>query len=105
MPVADLDGQPERRQGPVTSNASSPAPPTHVDSPTPPSDGRGPATRGHLAPWRRVVEADAVVLATGRERPGPARLIPGDRPDGVYTTGQLHNLVPCTTPRSVLPPL
>jgi NADPH-dependent 2,4-dienoyl-CoA reductase/sulfur reductase-like enzyme len=34
------------------------------------------------------------VLATGaRERPWHARLIPGDRPDGVYTTGQLQNLV------------
>ncbi|GAA0253542.1 NAD(P)/FAD-dependent oxidoreductase [Cryptosporangium japonicum] len=43
---------------------------------------------------RRVVTADAVVLATGaRERPRSARLIPGDRPDGVYTTGQLQNLV------------
>lgn len=43
---------------------------------------------------RRVVEAEAVVLATGaRERPRPARLVPGDRPDGVYTTGQLQNLV------------
>jgi thioredoxin reductase len=43
---------------------------------------------------RRVLHADAVVLATGaRERPRPARLIPGDRPDGVYTTGQLQNLV------------
>ncbi len=43
---------------------------------------------------RRVVEADAVVLATGaRERPRPARRIPGDRPEGVYTTGQLQNLV------------
>jgi thioredoxin reductase len=43
---------------------------------------------------RRTVTADAVVLATGaRERPRPARLIPGDRPDGVYTTGQLQNLV------------
>jgi thioredoxin reductase len=43
---------------------------------------------------RRVVEAGAVVLATGaRERPRPARLIPGDRPAGVYTTGQLQNLV------------
>ncbi len=38
--------------------------------------------------------ADAVILATGaRERPRPARLMPGDRPDGVYTTGQLQNLV------------
>ncbi|TQS40648.1 NAD(P)/FAD-dependent oxidoreductase [Cryptosporangium phraense] len=43
---------------------------------------------------RRVVTADAIVLATGaRERPRAARLIPGDRPDGVYTTGQLQNLV------------
>jgi thioredoxin reductase len=43
---------------------------------------------------RRRLHADAVVLATGaRERPRPARLIPGDRPDGIYTTGQLQNLV------------
>lgn len=43
---------------------------------------------------RQVIEADAIVLATGaRERPRPARLIPGDRPDGVYTTGHLQNLV------------
>jgi thioredoxin reductase len=42
----------------------------------------------------RTITADAVVLATGaRERPRPARLVPGDRPDGVYTTGQLQNLV------------
>ena len=42
----------------------------------------------------RTVTADAVILATGaRERPRSARLIPGDRPDGVYTTGQLQNLV------------
>lgn len=42
----------------------------------------------------RTVTADAVVLATGaRERPRPARLVPGDRPDGVYTTGHLQNLV------------
>jgi thioredoxin reductase len=42
----------------------------------------------------RTVTADAVVLATGaRERPRPARLVPGDRSDGVYTTGQLQNLV------------
>jgi thioredoxin reductase len=46
------------------------------------------------AAGRVVVRADAVVLATGaRERPRPARLIPGDRPDGVLTTGQLQNLV------------
>lgn len=43
---------------------------------------------------RQRVDARAVVLATGaRERPRPARLIPGDRCAGVYTTGQLQNLV------------
>jgi thioredoxin reductase len=43
---------------------------------------------------RLFVHAKAVVLATGaRERPRTARLIPGDRPAGVYTTGQLQNLV------------
>ena len=43
---------------------------------------------------RLQVTARAVVLATGaRERPRAARLIPGDRPTGVYTTGQLQNLV------------
>ena len=43
---------------------------------------------------RRRLRANAVVLATGaRERSRPARLIPGDRPNGVYTTGQLQNLV------------
>jgi thioredoxin reductase len=43
---------------------------------------------------RLTVSARAVVLATGaRERPRTARLIPGDRPVGVFTTGQLQNLV------------
>ena len=40
------------------------------------------------------VDARAIILATGaRERPRPARLIPGDRPAGVYTTGHLQNVV------------
>lgn len=40
---------------------------------------------------RELLEAGAVVLATGaRERPRSARLIPGDRPSGVYTTGELQ---------------
>ena len=40
------------------------------------------------------VQPGAVIMATGaRERPRPARLIPGDRPSGVYTTGQLQNIV------------
>ncbi len=43
---------------------------------------------------RRSIKARAVVLATGcRERPRAARLIPGDRPAGVYTTGTLQQLV------------
>jgi thioredoxin reductase len=40
------------------------------------------------------VRPDALVLATGaRERPRSARMIAGDRPAGVYTTGHLQNLV------------
>ena len=43
---------------------------------------------------RLRVRAKATILATGaRERPRSARLVPGDRPHGVYTTGQLQNLV------------
>jgi len=39
-------------------------------------------------------EAAAVLLATGcRERPRPARLVPGDRPPGVMTTGELQRRV------------
>ncbi|MFI0806507.1 NAD(P)/FAD-dependent oxidoreductase [Streptomyces echinatus] len=41
-----------------------------------------------------TVEARAVVLATGaRERPRTARLVPGTRPAGVYTTGELQRAV------------
>jgi len=41
-----------------------------------------------------TVEAAAVLLATGcRERPRTARLIPGDRPPGVMTTGELQQRV------------
>ncbi|MDQ8708082.1 NAD(P)/FAD-dependent oxidoreductase [Streptomyces sp. LHD-70] len=43
---------------------------------------------------RHQIRPRALVLATGaRERPRTARRIPGDRPHGVYTTGQLQNLV------------
>ena len=42
---------------------------------------------------RETVRADAVVLATGcRERPRAARLVPGTRPDGVFTTGLVQQL-------------
>ena len=40
------------------------------------------------------VRARAVLLATGvRERPRAARLVPGDRPGGVFTTGRLQQAV------------
>lgn len=43
---------------------------------------------------RRQIAASAVVLATGvRERPRAARLVPGDRPSGIFTTGALQQLV------------
>jgi thioredoxin reductase len=41
-----------------------------------------------------AVNAGAVLLATGcRERPRAARLVPGDRPAGVLTTGELQQRV------------
>lgn len=40
------------------------------------------------------MEAQAILLATGcRERPRAARLIPGSRPPGVFTTGSLQRFV------------
>ncbi|MFE7135671.1 NAD(P)/FAD-dependent oxidoreductase [Streptomyces sp. NPDC057638] len=55
----------------------------------------GPRSVEVTSPEGRLrVEARAVLLATGaRERPRAARRIPGDRPAGVYTTGQLQNAV------------
>jgi thioredoxin reductase len=41
-----------------------------------------------------TVDARAIVLATGaRERPRAARLVPGTRPSGIFTTGQLQQWV------------
>lgn len=41
-----------------------------------------------------VIEARAILLATGvRERPRAARLTPGSRPQGVFTTGSLQRFV------------
>ncbi|MGW1894683.1 NAD(P)/FAD-dependent oxidoreductase [Streptomyces sp. NPDC002004] len=49
-------------------------------------------TTGPCGPER--ITARAVVLATGaRERPRSARLVPGTRPAGVLTTGELQQLV------------
>jgi thioredoxin reductase len=58
-------------------------------------DWAGPldlATVGPRGP--ETIRARAVVLATGaRERPRAARLVPGTRPAGVYTTGELQQAV------------
>jgi L-2-hydroxyglutarate oxidase LhgO len=41
-----------------------------------------------------TIEAKSVLLATGvRERPRSARLIPGTRPQGIFTTGSLQRFV------------
>ena len=48
---------------------------------------------------RESLRASAIVLATGcRERPRPARLVPGSRPEGVLTTGLLQQLVELGSP-------
>ncbi len=40
------------------------------------------------------INAQAILLATGvRERPRSARLVPGTRPQGIYTTGSLQRFV------------
>ncbi|HVM96701.1 MAG TPA: FAD-dependent oxidoreductase [Candidatus Acidoferrales bacterium] len=40
------------------------------------------------------LNARAVILATGcRERPRAARMVPGDRPAGIFTTGSLQQMV------------
>jgi len=65
-------------------------------APPPGPAGEGPAWRATLTSPDGIepVTARAVVLATGcRERPRPARLVPGDRPAGVMTTGELQQRV------------
>ncbi|MFF3914052.1 FAD-dependent oxidoreductase [Streptomyces sp. NPDC001852] len=59
-----------------------------------PGAGRGPVLVAVGPGGSETVEARAVVLATGaRERPRAARLVPGTRPAGVYTTGELQQAV------------
>jgi NADPH-dependent 2,4-dienoyl-CoA reductase/sulfur reductase-like enzyme len=55
----------------------------------------GPVSAALTSPnGRETVTANAVLLATGcRERPRPARLVPGGRPPGVMTTGELQQRV------------
>ena len=56
---------------------------------------RGPRTLTTSSPaGLGEVEAGAVLLATGcREQPRSARLVPGSRPAGVFTTGALQRFV------------
>ncbi|AQS66367.1 NAD(P)/FAD-dependent oxidoreductase [Streptomyces pactum] len=58
-------------------------------------DWAGPRTLTTVGPrGAQTLAARAVVLATGaRERPRAARLVPGTRPAGVYTTGELQQAV------------
>ncbi|MFC8564509.1 NAD(P)/FAD-dependent oxidoreductase [Streptomyces sp. NPDC057245] len=58
-------------------------------------DWTGPLALATVGPrGAETLAARAVVLATGaRERPRAARLVPGTRPDGVYTTGELQQAV------------
>ncbi|MFJ6071411.1 NAD(P)/FAD-dependent oxidoreductase [Streptomyces sp. NPDC093065] len=58
-------------------------------------DWAGPRTLTTVGPrGAETLAARAVVLATGaRERPRAARLVPGTRPAGVYTTGELQQAV------------
>ncbi|MFJ5303376.1 NAD(P)/FAD-dependent oxidoreductase [Streptomyces sp. NPDC088350] len=58
-------------------------------------DWAGPLALNTVGPQGpETIRAAAVVLATGaRERPRAARLVPGTRPHGVYTTGELQQAV------------
>ncbi|PAZ11422.1 oxidoreductase [Streptomyces sp. SA15] len=58
-------------------------------------DWAGPLSLHTVGPHGpETIGARAVVLATGaRERPRAARLVPGARPAGVYTTGELQQAV------------
>ena len=58
-------------------------------------DWAGPLALDTVGPQGpETIRAAAVVLATGaRERPRAARLVPGTRPNGVYTTGELQQAV------------
>lgn len=55
----------------------------------------GPRTITATSPaGLKQIEATAILLATGcRERPAAARLVPGQRPLGVFTTGSLQRFV------------
>ena len=85
-----LRAGPDGRGGPRGRASCAPGAPSPVCGPaaTAPS-ADADQRRGH-----RGGAARAVLLATGcRERPRAARLVPGDRPSGVLTTGELQQRV------------
>jgi NADPH-dependent 2,4-dienoyl-CoA reductase/sulfur reductase-like enzyme len=55
----------------------------------------GPRTVTTTSPLGlQQIQAQAILLATGcRERPPAARLVPGNRPQGVFTTGSLQRFI------------
>ncbi len=55
----------------------------------------GPATVTYTSPHGLgLIEARAILLATGcRERPRSARLVPGNRPQGIFTSASLQRFV------------
>jgi Predicted dehydrogenase len=58
------------------------------------TDGSGSRLRYSSPDGLGTIEAKSVLLATGvRERPRAARLVPGHRPQGVFTTGALQRFV------------
>ncbi|MER5737972.1 FAD-dependent oxidoreductase [Streptomyces sp. NPDC002262] len=60
-----------------------------------------PALEATAPTGLETIGARAVVLATGaRERARPARLLPGSRPEGILTTGELHRTVALFGPRA-----
>lgn len=89
--TAVLAGQ---NDAPPTGSATpvDPAPLVFADAPPPPASVHRVSLTSEAGV--ETVEASAVLLATGcRERPRSARLIPGDRPPGVMTTGELQRRV------------
>ncbi|MEU2718151.1 FAD-dependent oxidoreductase [Streptomyces sp. NPDC007205] len=98
--------RPPPARGPPAPGRGAPAPPTATSSAPgetarPVRASAAPAGPGGVPVLHAVgpggpetIEARAVVLATGaRERPRSARLVPGTRPAGVYTTGELQQAV------------
>jgi len=80
---------------PGRGGAASPAGSAGPDGPVVPDGPGGPlSVTLTSADGIEVVTASAVLLATGcRERPRAARLVPGGRPPGVMTTGELQQRV------------